>query len=112
MFPAFDPSFPAGGFLDAANKELTPRTLSNLNLAQLQVIYNNLHTQIENYNDLLLKYLEERDDLHMEQVRFLNFKIGSVTVVQICLSDSVLLVCVLVSVCVLVCYHCKRSYIN
>ena len=57
-----------GGFLDAANKELTPRTLSNLNLAQLQVIFNDLHTQIENYNDLLLKYLEERDDLHMEQV--------------------------------------------
>jgi len=56
-----------GGFLSDANKELTPRTLSNLNLAQLQVIFNDLHTQIENYNDLLLKYLEERDDLHMEQ---------------------------------------------
>ena len=63
-------AYVTGGFLDAANKELTPRTLSNLNLAQLQVIFNDLHTQIENYNDLLLKYLEERDDLHMEQVRY------------------------------------------
>ena len=58
----------AGGFLDDTKKKLTPRTLSNLNLAQLQVIFNDLHTQIENYNELLLKHLEERDDLHMEQV--------------------------------------------
>lgn len=56
-----------GGFLDDTKKKLTPRTLSNLNLAQLQVIFNDLHTQIENYNELLLKHLEERDDLHMEQ---------------------------------------------
>ena len=38
-----------------------------MNVAQLQVIVNDLHTQIETLNESLVKFLIDRDDLHMEQ---------------------------------------------
>lgn len=41
--------------------------LNDMNVAQLQVIVNDLHSQIESHNEDLVKFLLERDDLHMEQ---------------------------------------------
>lgn len=41
--------------------------LKDMNVAQLQVIVNDLHSQIESLNEDLVKFLLERDDLHMEQ---------------------------------------------
>ncbi|XP_064455644.1 uncharacterized protein LOC135366729 isoform X2 [Ornithodoros turicata] len=46
---------------------LTRQVLTDMNLAQLQVIVNDLHSQIESHNEDLVKFLMERDDLHMEQ---------------------------------------------
>ncbi|GAB6031831.1 hypothetical protein CHUAL_010233 [Chamberlinius hualienensis] len=47
--------------------KLSRHALSEMNLAQLQVIANDLHSQIENLNEELVRLLLERDDLHMEQ---------------------------------------------
>lgn len=41
--------------------------LTDMNIAQLQIIVNELHTQIEKLNERLVQYLMERDDLHMSQ---------------------------------------------
>lgn len=38
-----------------------------MNIAQLQIIANELHTKIEMLNEKLVRYLIGRDDLHMEQ---------------------------------------------
>lgn len=38
-----------------------------MNLGQLQVLVNDLHTQIENLNEELMNLLMERDELHMSQ---------------------------------------------
>lgn len=38
-----------------------------MNVAQLQIIINDLHSQIEVLNENLVEYLMSRDDLHMEQ---------------------------------------------
>lgn len=46
---------------------LSRQILSDMNVAQLQVIVNDLHTQIENLNEDLVQLLLTRDDLHMEQ---------------------------------------------
>ncbi|XP_013785170.1 schwannomin-interacting protein 1-like, partial [Limulus polyphemus] len=46
---------------------LSRQILTDMNLAQLQVIVNDLHTQIENLNEELVQLLLERDDLHMQQ---------------------------------------------
>lgn len=35
-----------------------------MNIAQLQILVNNLHTRIEELNESLVNYLMERDDLH------------------------------------------------
>uniref|UniRef100_A0A6P7F9E4 Uncharacterized protein LOC114327075 n=1 Tax=Diabrotica virgifera virgifera TaxID=50390 RepID=A0A6P7F9E4_DIAVI len=48
-------------------RRLSRQILTDMNVAQLQVIVNDLHTQIENLNDSLVKFLMARDDLHMEQ---------------------------------------------
>lgn len=47
--------------------KLDGEILNNMNLAQIQVIVNDLHSQIENLNEELVRLLLERDDLHMEQ---------------------------------------------
>lgn len=54
-------SFPDGKNL------LSHQALIAMNVAQLQVIVNDLHSQIETLNEDLVKFLLERDDLHMEQ---------------------------------------------
>lgn len=46
---------------------LSRQMLNDMNVAQLQVIVNDLHSQIESHNEDLVKFLLERDDLHMEQ---------------------------------------------
>ncbi|XP_075234056.1 schwannomin interacting protein 1 isoform X2 [Lycorma delicatula] len=48
-------------------RRLSRQMLTDMNLAQLQVIVNDLHTQIEYLNESLVKFLMERDDLHMSQ---------------------------------------------
>jgi len=48
-------------------RRLSRQILTEMNVAQLQVIVNDLHTQIETLNEVLVKFLMERDDLHMEQ---------------------------------------------
>ncbi|CAG9863025.1 unnamed protein product [Phyllotreta striolata] len=48
-------------------RRLSRQILTDMNVAQLQVIVNDLHTQIENLNESLVKFLMARDDLHMEQ---------------------------------------------
>lgn len=53
-------------FPDGRHK-VSRHALSEMNVAQLQVIVNDLHTQIENLNEELVRLLLERDDLHMEQ---------------------------------------------
>ncbi|XP_066254783.1 uncharacterized protein Schip1 isoform X2 [Euwallacea similis] len=48
-------------------RRLSRQILTEMNVAQLQVIVNDLHTQIETLNEQLVKMLMSRDDLHMEQ---------------------------------------------
>lgn len=48
-------------------RRLSRQILTEMNVAQLQVIVNDLHTQIEYLNESLVRFLMERDDLHMEQ---------------------------------------------
>ncbi|XP_074029934.1 schwannomin interacting protein 1 isoform X2 [Leptinotarsa decemlineata] len=48
-------------------RRLSRQILTDMNVAQLQVIVNDLHTQIETLNESLVKFLMNRDDLHMEQ---------------------------------------------
>ncbi|XP_050670022.1 schwannomin-interacting protein 1 isoform X3 [Leptidea sinapis] len=60
--------------MEKANVPLAPdrrrvsrQLLTDMNIAQLQVIVNELHSQIESLNDSLVKLLMARDDLHMGQ---------------------------------------------
>ncbi|XP_076334134.1 uncharacterized protein LOC143238084 isoform X2 [Tachypleus tridentatus] len=46
---------------------LSRQILTDMNIGQLQVIVNDIHTQIESLNEELVQLLLERDDLHMEQ---------------------------------------------
>lgn len=48
-------------------RRLSRQILTEMNVAQLQVIINDLHSQIEVLNENLVEYLMARDDLHMEQ---------------------------------------------
>ncbi|CAG2246221.1 IQCJ-SCHIP1 readthrough transcript protein,Schwannomin-interacting protein 1 [Mytilus edulis] len=43
------------------------KSVYEMNVGQLQTLVNDLHTQIENLNEDLVKLLMERDDLHMMQ---------------------------------------------
>ncbi|XP_023943957.2 putative leucine-rich repeat-containing protein DDB_G0290503 isoform X2 [Bicyclus anynana] len=60
--------------MEKANAPLAPdrrrvsrHLLTDMNIAQLQVIVNELHSQIESLNDSLVKFLMARDELHMGQ---------------------------------------------
>ncbi|RWS24653.1 uncharacterized protein B4U80_01964, partial [Leptotrombidium deliense] len=56
------------GLLDLPLKgKWKKQDLFNLGVSQLQLIVNDFHTQIETLNDMLVKLLLERDELHMEQ---------------------------------------------
>lgn len=48
-------------------RRVSRQILTEMNVAQLQVIVNDLHTQIETLNENLVRFLMNRDDLHMEQ---------------------------------------------
>ncbi|CAL4114085.1 unnamed protein product [Meganyctiphanes norvegica] len=50
-----------------SKRRVSRQILTDMNIAQLQVIVNDLHTQIESLNGDLVTMLLERDDLHMEQ---------------------------------------------
>lgn len=50
-----------------SKRRLSRQQLTGMNVAQLQIIVNELHTFIETLNEKLVKYLMERDDLHMKQ---------------------------------------------
>ncbi|XP_042223881.1 schwannomin-interacting protein 1-like [Homarus americanus] len=50
-----------------SKRRISRQILTDMNVAQLQVIVNDLHTQIESLNEDLVTFLMERDDLHMEQ---------------------------------------------
>ncbi|XP_041968291.1 uncharacterized protein MAL13P1.304 isoform X2 [Aricia agestis] len=53
--------------LTPPRRRLSRQILTDLNIAQLQVIVNELHSQIEALNDTLVKLLMARDELHMGQ---------------------------------------------
>ncbi|XP_077422333.1 schwannomin-interacting protein 1 isoform X3 [Vanacampus margaritifer] len=48
-------------------RNLKPADLRDMTLGQLQVIVNDLHSQIESLNEELVQLLVVRDELHMEQ---------------------------------------------
>lgn len=48
-------------------RRVSRQMLTDMNVAQLQIIVNEFHTQIESLNEQLVKYLMDRDDLHMGQ---------------------------------------------
>ncbi|KAM8853075.1 schwannomin-interacting protein 1 isoform 4-T4 [Synchiropus picturatus] len=48
-------------------RSLKPTDLRDMTLGQLQVIVNDLHSQIESLNEELVQILVVRDELHMEQ---------------------------------------------
>ncbi|XP_031616977.1 M-phase inducer phosphatase [Contarinia nasturtii] len=54
-------NFPVG------KRRVSRQMLTDMNLTQLQIIVNEFHTQIESLNEQLVKYLMDRDDLHMSQ---------------------------------------------
>jgi hypothetical protein len=51
----------------AGRSRLSRFFLSSLSVAQLQILVNDLHTQIEGLNEELVGLLLQRDELHMEQ---------------------------------------------
>lgn len=55
------------GFGDGRQKRLHRKLLLDMNVAQLQVIVNDLLSQIKSLNEDLVHMLLDRDDLHMEQ---------------------------------------------
>lgn len=51
----------------ADKRRVSRQMLTDMNVAQLQIIVNDFHTQIESLNEQLVKFLMDRDDLHMSQ---------------------------------------------
>lgn len=56
-----------GVLLAPEKRRVSRQILTDMNIAQLQVIVNDLHSHIELLNEGLVKYLLERDELHMSQ---------------------------------------------
>ncbi|CRL01352.1 CLUMA_CG014480, isoform A [Clunio marinus] len=50
-----------------SKRRLSRQMLTTMNIAQLQIIINEFHTFIETLNEMLVKYLMDRDDLSMRQ---------------------------------------------
>lgn len=48
-------------------RRFSRQLLTDMNIAQLQILVNNLHSRIEELNESLVNYLMERDDLHDAQ---------------------------------------------
>lgn len=59
--------YKVGLTLSPEKRRVSRQMLTDMNIAQLQVIVNELHTQIERLNENLVQYLMDRDDLHMSQ---------------------------------------------
>lgn len=53
--------------LPPEKRRVSRQMLTDMNVAQLQIIVNDFHTQIEQLNEKLVKYLMDRDELHMSQ---------------------------------------------
>lgn len=51
----------------AEKRRVSRQMLTDMNVAQLQIIVNDFHSQIECLNEQLVKFLMDRDDLHMSQ---------------------------------------------
>lgn len=56
-----------GVTLSPEKRRVSRQMLTDMNIAQLQIIVNELHTQIERLNENLVHFLMERDELHMSQ---------------------------------------------
>ena len=48
-------------------RRVSRQILTDMNIAQLQVIVNDMHSHIATLNEALVRYLLERDELHMSQ---------------------------------------------
>ncbi|XP_037958464.1 schwannomin-interacting protein 1 homolog [Teleopsis dalmanni] len=48
-------------------RRVSRQILTDMNIAQLQILVNNLHTHIETLNESLVNHLMQRDDLHIAQ---------------------------------------------
>lgn len=59
--------YKVGLSLSPEKRRVSRQMLTDMNIAQLQVIVNELHTQIERLNENLVQFLMDRDDLHMSQ---------------------------------------------
>ncbi|XP_036321091.1 uncharacterized protein LOC118735443 isoform X1 [Rhagoletis pomonella] len=53
--------------MTADKRRVSRQMLTDMNIAQLQVLVNSLHTHIEELNESLVHNLMERDDLHVSQ---------------------------------------------
>lgn len=61
-----------------------------MNVAQLQIIVNDFHSQIESLNEQLVKFLMDRDDLHMSQGNFFHDDSIPLTEIVFSFADSML----------------------
>jgi hypothetical protein len=59
--------FKVGVQVPPSKRRLSRQMLTNMNIAQLQIIINDFHSFIEKLNEVLVKYLMDRDDLSMRQ---------------------------------------------
>uniref|UniRef100_A0A034V9Q2 Schwannomin-interacting protein 1 n=1 Tax=Bactrocera dorsalis TaxID=27457 RepID=A0A034V9Q2_BACDO len=53
--------------MTADKRRVSRQMLTDMNIAQLQILVNSLHTHIEELNESLVHNLMERDDLHVSQ---------------------------------------------
>lgn len=53
--------------LTVDTRRISRQMLTNLNVSQLQVLLDQFHKHIEDFNELLVKRLMERDELHLNQ---------------------------------------------
>lgn len=53
--------------IPTSKRRLSRQMLTNMNIAQLQIIINDFHSFIEKLNELLVKYLIDRDELSMRK---------------------------------------------
>uniref|UniRef100_A0A1A9W5D6 SCHIP-1 domain-containing protein n=1 Tax=Glossina brevipalpis TaxID=37001 RepID=A0A1A9W5D6_9MUSC len=68
-------------------RRVSRQMLTELNIAQLQILVNNLHTHIEELNETLVNYLMERDDFHVNQDSML-VDIEELTRYIVCYNDN------------------------
>lgn len=53
--------------LSPEKRRVSRQMLTDMNVAQLQIIVNDFHSQIEQLNEKLVRFLMDRDELHMGQ---------------------------------------------